>query len=55
MEAVLFVLFPENNIFSNFWFDKNLEEEEKKKKKQKKYYPKNSNSQQIKTNEVFER
>ena len=32
MEAVLFVLFPENNIFSNFWFDKNLEEEEKKKK-----------------------
>ena len=35
MEAVLFVLFPENNIFSKFWFDKNLEEEEKKKKKEK--------------------
>lgn len=33
MEAVLFVLFPENNIFSKFWFDKNLEEEEKKKNK----------------------
>ena len=35
MEAVLFVLFPENNIFSKFWFDKNLEEEEKKKKKER--------------------
>ena len=35
MEAVLFVLFPENNIFSKFWFDKNLEEEKKKKKNKK--------------------